>query len=221
VVDPIPGLVWSTRPDGSGEFSNQRWLEYTGLSAEQALDRGWRVTIHPDDFPRMLEAFHEALSLGRSFEVEGPFRRWDGQFRGFIFRGNPLLAGSGKVVKWYGTNTDLEERKQAEALPSQSIFLTGEKKGDYMAAEPADDAGFIPVYAHSLEHTGGYTPAEVTRVAGTLLPDILLYDPTRPASYPENGRKLSDDAIDVFLSIITNGKVTRSMESLPLEAASH
>jgi len=95
------------------------------------------------------------------------------------------------------------------ARPSQSVFLSGEKKGDYMAAEPVDDAHFIPVYAHSLEHTGGYTPEEAKRVAGTLLPDILLYDPTRPASYPDNGRKLSDDAIDVFLSIITNGKVTR------------
>ena len=114
MVDTIPGLVWSTRPDGSADFFNQRWLEYTGLSAEQALDRGWKDAIHPDDLPRILETFHEALSLGRSFEVEGRFRRWDGQFRWFLFRGNPLLDGSGKVVKWYGTNTDLEERKRAE-----------------------------------------------------------------------------------------------------------
>jgi formate hydrogenlyase transcriptional activator len=114
VVDTIPGLVWSTRPDGSAEFFNQRWLEYTGLSAEQALDWGWKVAIHPDDLPRMLEIFHEALSLGRSFEVEGRFRRWDGEFRWFLFRGSPLLDGSGKVVRWYGTNTDLEDRKRAE-----------------------------------------------------------------------------------------------------------
>jgi hypothetical protein len=70
------------------------------------------------------------------------------------------------------------------ALPSQSVFLTGEKKGDYMAAESAVDAHFVAVFAHSLEHTGGYTPAEATRVAGALLPDILFYDPTRPVSYP-------------------------------------
>jgi hypothetical protein len=95
------------------------------------------------------------------------------------------------------------------ALPSQSVFLTGAEKGAYLAAEPADDARFVAVFAHSLEHTGGYTPEEATRVARTLLPDILSYDPTRPASYPGNGRKLSDDAIDVFLSILTNGKVTR------------
>ena len=114
VVDIIPGLVWSTRPDGSAEFFNQRWLEYTGLSAEQALDWGWKVAIHSDDLPRMLETFHEALNLGRPFEVEGRFRRWDGEFRWFLFRGSPLLDGSGKVVKWYGTNTDLEDRKRAE-----------------------------------------------------------------------------------------------------------
>jgi PAS domain S-box-containing protein len=114
VVDTIPGLVWSTRPDGSAEFFNQRWLEYTGLSVEQALDWGWKVAIHSDDLPRMLETFHEALNLGRPFEVEGRFRRWDGEFRWFLFRGSPLLDGSGKVVNWYGTNIDLEDRKRAE-----------------------------------------------------------------------------------------------------------
>src|SRR5580704_2394384 len=94
------------------------------------------------------------------------------------------------------------------ALPSQSVFLTGEKKADYLAGEPANDARFVAVFAHSLEHTGGYTPAEATRVAATLLPDVLFYNPTRPASYPENGRKLSDDVMDGFISILSNGKIT-------------
>src|SRR6202023_3107791 len=114
VVDTIPTLAWSGGPDGSADFFNQRWLEYTGLSAEQALDWGWKVAIHPDDLSRMLEEFHKALSLGRSFEVEGRFRRWDGEFHWFLFRGSPLLDESGKVIRWYGTNTDLEDRKRAE-----------------------------------------------------------------------------------------------------------
>ena len=92
----------------------QSTLAHTGLSAEQALDWGWKVAMHPDDVPRTLEVFHDALNLGRSFEAEGRFRRWDGEFRWFLFRGNPLMDGSGKVVKWYGTNTDLEDRKCAE-----------------------------------------------------------------------------------------------------------
>jgi hypothetical protein len=95
------------------------------------------------------------------------------------------------------------------ARPSQSIFLTGEEKAAYLAGEPRDDDRFIPIFAHSLEHTGGYTPNEAARVAKTLLPDVLIYDPKRAALYPTNGRTLSDDVMDVFISTITNGKVTR------------
>jgi Domain of unknown function (DUF4331) len=99
---------------------------------------------------------------------------------------------------------------QAErgARASQTPFLTGEQNEAYRAAEPADDARFVDVFAHSLEHTGGFAPEEARRVARTLLPDLLRYDPTRPASYPHNGRKPSDDAADAFLTVITNGKVT-------------
>jgi hypothetical protein len=99
---------------------------------------------------------------------------------------------------------------QAErgALPSQSVFLTGSEKAAYLAAQPADDAHFVAVYAHSLEHTGGYAPEAATRVAKTLLPDILRYDASQPAQYPHNGRALSDDVMDGFISILTNGKVT-------------
>ena len=95
------------------------------------------------------------------------------------------------------------------ALPSQSVFLTGENKAAYLAGEPADDARFVAVFAHSLEHTGGYAPEEAKCVAQNLLPDILSYDPNQPASYPGNGRGLSDDVMDHFVSILSNGKVTR------------
>jgi hypothetical protein len=95
------------------------------------------------------------------------------------------------------------------ARTNQTPFLAGEQNAAYLAAEPADDARFIPVFAHALEHTGGYTPEEAARVAGTMLPDVLDYDPTRPASYPINGRALTDDVVDFFLPLLTNGKVTQ------------
>ncbi len=114
VVDTIPTLAWSAGPDGSAQFFNQRWLDYTGLSAEQALGSGWQVAIHPDELPRILETFREALNSVKPYEVEGRFRRFDGEFRWFLFRGSPLRDRSGKVAKWYGTNTDLEDRKRAE-----------------------------------------------------------------------------------------------------------
>jgi hypothetical protein len=95
------------------------------------------------------------------------------------------------------------------ARSNQTPFLAGEQNAAYLAAEPAGDARFIPVFAHALEHTGGYTTPEATRVAGTLLPDVLHYDPARPAVYPENGRTLTDDVVDFFLPLLSNGKVTQ------------
>ena len=94
------------------------------------------------------------------------------------------------------------------ALPAQAVFLPGDERDAYLAAQPADDARFVAHFAHSLEHAGGYTPDEAQRIAKTLLPDIMRYDNTRPASYPSNGRTLTDDVLDHFLSVLTNGKVT-------------
>ena len=92
--------------------------------------------------------------------------------------------------------------------PLQAVFLAGEKRAAYLTGEPVDDNRFVGVFAHQLEHTGGYTPQDAMRAARTLLPDILSYDPRRPASFPDNGRTLSDDVVDGFLSVLTNGKVT-------------
>jgi PAS domain S-box-containing protein len=141
IIDAIPTLVWSARPDGSADFFNLRWLEYTGLSAEQALGWGWKIAVHPDDLPHMLEDFQNALKVVRPFQAEGRFRRNDGEFRWFLFRARPLCDDSGKVVRWYGTNTDLEERKRTEdqlrsneeslrlifdSIPGQVCTLTSE-----------------------------------------------------------------------------------------------
>ena len=94
------------------------------------------------------------------------------------------------------------------ALPAQAVFLVGSERAAYHAGEPANDARFIGVFAHALEHSGGYAPEQARRVAATLLPDMLSYDPTRPASFPGNGRTLTDDAADAFLAVLTNGKLT-------------
>jgi hypothetical protein len=120
--------------------------------------------------------------------------------------------GSQKNGLWFRTLDGISGKwVQADrgARPSQSVFLTGEKKPEYLMAEPADDARFVPVFAHSLEHSGGYTPDEARRVAETLLPDILPYDAARPVAYPANGRALTDDVTDHFVSLLSNGKVTR------------
>jgi hypothetical protein len=95
------------------------------------------------------------------------------------------------------------------AHAQQVTFLTpNEGKMEYLAGEPADDARFVDGIAHILEHAGGYSPEEARRVAEPMLPDILPYNPTRPAGYPNNGRLFTDDVGDYVVAILTNGKVT-------------
>jgi PAS domain S-box-containing protein len=116
VVDTIPTLAWSARPDGSAEFFHQRWLAYTGLSAKQALGSGWEVAIHPDDLNDLADYWRRVVASGQPGEIEGRLRRSDGVYRWFLFRATPSLDENGRVVKWYGTNTDIEERKKAEQV---------------------------------------------------------------------------------------------------------
>src|SRR6266481_2378896 len=115
-IDTIPVLAWCTRPDGSNEFLNQRWLDYTGLTIEEAQGWGWKVAIHPDDLPRLLDVWKELLASGKPGELEARLQRADGVYRWFLFRVEPLREGQGTIVKWYGTNTDIDDRKRAEAL---------------------------------------------------------------------------------------------------------
>jgi hypothetical protein len=89
----------------------------------------------------------------------------------------------------------------------QAVFLVGDEREAYLNGEPADDDRFIGVFAHQLEHSGGYRPEDAVGVARKLLPDILSYDPRGPARFPNNGRTLTDDVVDVFFSTFTNGKV--------------
>ena len=94
------------------------------------------------------------------------------------------------------------------ARPLQTVFLVGEKREAYLSGEPAGDDRFISVFAHELEHSGGYTPEEAKAVARRLLPDILSYHPNEPARFPHNGRTLTDDVVDLFFSIYANRNVT-------------
>jgi PAS domain S-box-containing protein len=112
VIDTLPALVWSKLPDGSADFLNQRFLEYTGLSAEEALGWGWMNEFHPED--RAEEEWRAAFAAGEYFEREAQLRRADGAYRWFLLRAVPLRDELGNVVKWYGTSTDIEDRKRAE-----------------------------------------------------------------------------------------------------------
>jgi len=131
VVDTIPTLAWAAREDGSADFFNQRWLEYTGLSAEQARDWGWTITLHRDDLNGLVDYWRCVLASGQPGEIEARLRRFDGVYRWFLFRATPSLGNDGKVVKWFGTNTDIEDRKRAELLlVGENLVLEMTAKGN-------------------------------------------------------------------------------------------
>src|ERR1700745_3054731 len=115
-VDAIPTLAWSARPDGSAEFLNRRWLDYTGLSADEASDWGWRAAIHTGDRARLIDFWRHLLTSGEAGEIEARLRRHDGDYRWFLFRVEPVRDNHGDILKWYGANTDIEDRKRAAAL---------------------------------------------------------------------------------------------------------
>ena len=115
-VDAIPALTWSACPDGSAEFLNRRWLDYTGLSAEEALGWGWTAALHTEDCDRLMDFWRHVLASGEAGEIEARLRRYDGDYRWFLFRVEPVRDDHGGILKWYGVSTDIEDRKRAEAL---------------------------------------------------------------------------------------------------------
>jgi PAS domain S-box-containing protein len=114
IINTMPVLAWSALPDGAVEFFNQRWLDYTGLSLGRAQGWGWADAVHRDDLGRMTEYWQSMISAGGPGEIEARFRRFDGDHRWFLFRADPLRDKSGAIVKWFGTNTDIDDRKRAE-----------------------------------------------------------------------------------------------------------
>jgi PAS domain S-box-containing protein len=114
VINTIPAHVWSTLPDGSVDFINQRLLESTGLSMEALLGSGWQSIIHPDDRTGFIAQWRSALAAGEPAEIEA--RVWTAQrdYRSLLVRNVPLRDGHGEIVKWYGTGIDIEDRKRAE-----------------------------------------------------------------------------------------------------------
>ena len=156
LIDTVPSFLWTSFPDGSKEFLNKRWYEYTGLTQEQGKGWGWKVVVHPDDLDRLVREWLALLNDPKPGELETRIRRYDGEYRWFLIRVLPEFDAEGKVVRWYGSDTDIEDRKRAEnklvedgrelrritdAIPQTIVVL-----------DPSGD----PLYANQavLEYTG-------------------------------------------------------------------
>jgi len=147
IINTIPTTAWTTRPDGYCDFLNQVWLDYAGMAAEQAQGWGWAEGIHPEDRKRLVEEWESCLASGTSVDTEARIRRFDGSYRWFLIRANPLRDESGNILKWYGTCIDIEDRKRAEEALRRSEerarLMVDSIDGQIMTATPKGEVEFV------------------------------------------------------------------------------
>jgi PAS domain S-box-containing protein len=147
VIETIPSMAWSAAADGAAEFFNGRWLAYAGLTAGQAQGWGWTVAVHADDLSVLVDYWRTVIASGQSGEIEARLRRFDGVYRWFLFRATPSFGDNGRIAKWYGTNTDIEERKRAEqALRRSEAYLAEAQRLTHTGSCAIDGASRETVY---------------------------------------------------------------------------
>ena len=183
IIDTIPTLAWCGLPDASKEFFNKRWHDYTGLSPEEASGWGWKVTIHPDDLEKLMDRSFEFIASEDPGEVEARMRRFDGEYRWFLFRAEPLRDEHGNVVNWYGTNTDIEDRKRAEEKLRQ----------DEMELRQITDAITQTIMVLAPDGTGLYVNQSMLDFSGLTMREIMAADFRTRFFHPEDVERLRDE----------------------------
>lgn len=120
IIDTIPALVWAAGPNGRLDYFNQHSLDFLGLTAEQATAGEWTQAVHPDDERNLAAAWKRVLTSEQLGETEVRLRRHDGEYRSVLLRANPLRDEAGKIIRWYGINIDIDDRKRGETLLKES-----------------------------------------------------------------------------------------------------
>jgi PAS domain S-box-containing protein len=171
VADNIPQVIWTNVPAGEADYFNRRWYEYTGLSYEESAGPGWQAVVHPDDAVASIERWQEALGHGDIFDVEYRLRGADGRYRWFIGRNVPVRDATGKVISWFGTATDIDELKQAQANLSETeekFRLLVEGTPDY-AMFLLDTENNITYWSRGAERVFQWTPEEAIGQKGSMI----------------------------------------------------
>jgi PAS domain S-box-containing protein len=165
VIDTIPTMAWSLRPDGVVDFLNQPWIDYTGLSLEDYV-KDPTGPIHPEDIPRVIERWLVEKAIGEPYEDEMRLRRADGVYRWFLVRTAPLRDQEGNLVKWYGVSIDIEDRKQAEEkLKHKEVQLAQAQRLAHIGSWDWDLRTNVVTWSDELYHIFGLQPGTIS-VAG-------------------------------------------------------
>lgn len=180
VIDTIPALVVSALPDGSVDFVNQGWRDYTGLPLESLKGWGWSSVIHPEDLTRFTAEWEQARSAGKPFHNQARVRRADGEYRWFVIRKAPLRDESGNIIKWYGTGSDIEDFKQAEV----KIRKNEAELRQVIDAIPAHVIAFRP------DGLGLFANRQALEYTGFNLRDVFIDDWIARTVHPEDAERV-------------------------------
>jgi PAS domain S-box-containing protein len=214
--DAMPQLVWTCNANGEYEHVNQRWCEFTGQSIEQALGFGWTKVLHPEDIQPAIQTWTEALQMGELYEHEMRYQRFDGIYRWHLARGLPIKDEQGCVMKWFGTSTDIDDRKQVEAERHLLLQLEQTARAEAEAANRTKD-DFVAMVSHDLRsplnailgwakllRTRQLAPENITRALETI------------ESNAKSQAKLLEDLLD--MSRIIRGKLQLEITQVNLGA---
>jgi PAS domain S-box-containing protein len=197
VIETIPCMAWSASADGAAQFFNRRWLDYAGLAADQVEDWGWTVVVHPDDLNVLVDYWRMLMTSGQSGEIEGRLRRFDGVYRWFLFRATPSVDENGRIVKWYGTNTDIEQRKTAEQAlersegylaEAQRLTLTGSYATDGVTRQ-------LTYWSEEMFRLFGFDPQQ----------GLPMWDQWLGRVHPEDRQKVVLAADGAFVEKVDSG----------------
>ncbi len=217
LADTMPQIIWTAQPDGCLDYYNQRWYDYTGMNFEQTQGWGWQPVLHPDDLQMCLDTWSESVSIGKDYQIEYRFRRAsDGQYRWHLGRAFPLRNENGQIVKWFGSGTDIDDKKRTEATLQDAL------QQQQIAREEAEKANrikdeFLAVLSHELRSplnpilgwskllkAGKLNPKQTQQAIETI----------------ERNAKLQIDLIEDLLDVsrILRGKLTLNISSVNLNS---
>ncbi|HEY9615941.1 MAG TPA: PAS domain S-box protein, partial [Microcoleaceae cyanobacterium] len=189
ITEAIPHQIWTARPDGNVDYLNHRWFEYTGYTVEQLQDQGWAAIVHPNDLQQVTDSWQQSVATGNAYRIEARLRSSDGTYRWFLGQAILLRDEQGQPIKWYGSNTDIHDRKQAEEALHKStailntinestptLIFVKDRQGRFVMANPAA----LQILGKSASEVIGKTNAQ------------LLPNPTEAEAITINDRQVME-----------------------------
>lgn len=206
VTDFMPQMVWATQPDGYHDFFNKRWYDFTGLDYEQTKDKGWSLVLHPDDYARTWKVWDYSLKTGKVYEIEYRMRRHDGEYRWFLARAMPLRDSEGKIIKWFGTCTDIHDQKMETDILEQRVQeRTQELQRTNVELETSNDElmQFASVASHDLQE-----PLRKIHIFSNMIKERYLQDNSGAADYINRIIKSSSRATKLINDLLSFSRLS-------------